>query len=141
MTPPYFNSHLSHSGPLSLTMYIPPALQYKTRRWGNTSLSLCSHFLHGELEMFLSPFHLPPTLSLLYPVILKYILAKTFTLWDSLFWDTLKCLSHLWISRTFDFAWRLRLCGSPLVCPLMTIPFSLMNLVLWATNTSTLFCL
>jgi hypothetical protein len=39
-------------------------------------------------------FFSPLPLSILYPVILKKkILAKTFTSWDSLLWDTLKCFS------------------------------------------------
>jgi hypothetical protein len=84
----------------------------------STILSLCSHFLYVQQEMFLSSYHL--SFSVLYPVMLIYNLAKTFISGDSLLWDTLKCFSCLWISRLCCFVWKLGSCASTVFYPSVT---------------------
>jgi hypothetical protein len=90
-----------------MTVNIPSAQRPQIR---GSILSFTPMFLCGKQEMFL-PF---PHLSLLHSVILKWILANTFTLWDSFLWHSLICFS-LWLSSSYDFVWKLGNQGNPLV--------------------------
>jgi hypothetical protein len=53
MTPSCFSTHVSHPDSLSLTTCIPSALKEYKSKMGATILSLFSHFLYREQEMFL----------------------------------------------------------------------------------------
>jgi hypothetical protein len=102
------SNHLAYSEPLWWlglldfwwSVFSHPRRVYNHRHW-TTILSISSHFLCGEQEMFSFFYSSPP--QFLYTLFChtKINPLHVFLLWNFLLWETFKCFSCFWIPRTW----------------------------------------